>query len=250
MARRRRIILLLLLFVLSAAGMFFLPAIPQDPAYHDFADKRMLFGIPNFGDVSGNAVFVIVGLAGMVRAWGGRQAGENGWLVFFLGIFLTGFGSAYYHLAPDNQRLVWDRLPMTMAFMALFSALVSERIDEKAGRALLPVLLAAGMASVAYWIWTENLGHGDLRAYGYVQFFPMLEILLVLCLFPARHQATKYLAWTFACYVSAKFFEHFDKGFFALTGDLVSGHTLKHLVAAAGTACMIRYMQETRRTDA
>jgi hypothetical protein len=241
--RQRRIVLLLAVAAISAFGVCLLPAIPQDPAYHDFADKRPFLGIPNFGDVSSNIAFVIAGFAGMASAWKNKAdvPGYRIWLVFFIGVLLTGFGSAYYHLAPDSHRLVWDRLPMTVAFMALFSLLIAERVHHKAGILLLPVLLAAGAGSVFYWNRTD-----DLRPYAFVQFFPIFAMLLIIRLFPARHGGTKYLLYTFGWYALAKLLEHFDKAFFDLAGGLISGHTLKHLAAATGTACMIGYMKRLK----
>ncbi|PYU18912.1 MAG: hypothetical protein DMG30_26090 [Acidobacteria bacterium] len=107
--------------------------------------------------------------------------------VFFLGVALTSIGSAYYHWAPDNGRLVWDRLPMSIAFMSLLAAIITERITVNAGlRSLLP-LMALGIASVLYWHLTELKGQGDLRLYGLVQFYPVMAIPLLLTLFPARY---------------------------------------------------------------
>jgi hypothetical protein len=38
--------------------------------------------------------------------------------VLFAGVTLSSLGSSYFHLAPDNARLMWDRLPMTIAFIS------------------------------------------------------------------------------------------------------------------------------------
>jgi hypothetical protein len=242
--RKARILILCALAAACLIVTAFIPPVAQDPAYHDFADQRGWLGIPNFGDVAGNVFFLLSGLWGLIAALHPKTS--RGWLVFFGGVFLTGIGSAYYHLAPGNQRLVWDRLPMTIAFMSLFSLLIAERIGRKAGTFLFPFLLAAGAASVWYWNWTESLGHGDLRPYAFVQFFPMLAIGLILALFPAQHGGTRYLLCTLAWYVAAKLLEHYDHAVFDLTGQIVSGHTLKHIAAATGAACMTGYMKEAR----
>jgi hypothetical protein len=230
---------------ISIAFVFFLPPLPQDPAYHQFADQRPWLGIANFGDVAGNFVFLLTGIAGMLTAWRNRGMLPDSfiWMTFFLGVFLTGIGSGYYHLAPDNHTLVWDRLPMTIAFMALFPLIIAERIHRRAGKFLFPLFLAIGIGSVWYWNWTENTGHGDLRLYALVQFLPLLIMLLTLALFPARHAGTKYLLYTFGWYILAKLLEHFDPAVFTLTGEMASGHTLKHIAAAIGTGCMIFYMR-------
>lgn len=238
-----KITLVCAIAVLCMAGVFFLPPIPQDVHYHNFADARSWHGIPNFSNVASNIPFVFVGLFGMLRAWRLKSSldGYVAWMVFFAGVLLTGFGSAYYHLAPSNGTLVWDRLPMTVAFMALLSQLITDRMDERAGILLLPVLVGAGILSVLYWQWTESVGHGDLRPYVFVQFFPLLAMPLILYLFPSEHEGVALLVYAFLWYMVAKLLEHFDAQVFAMTGS-ASGHMLKHLAAAAGAACVAGYM--------
>lgn len=79
-----------------------------------------------------------------------------------MGLLLTAAGSAYYHLLPDNERLFWDRLPMTIAFMSLIVAQIVDRISVRAGLALLAPMLLVGVASVVYWLATERAGAGTL----------------------------------------------------------------------------------------
>lgn len=247
-ARRTRVLLLFATALIAVVGTFSMPPVPQDPAYHDFADKRAFLGIPNFGDVMGNLAFAVVGLFGLVAAWKRwffeKTAEFWLWAIFFAGVFLVAFGSGYYHLWPDNHTLVWDRLPMTIAFMSLFSIVIMERVDEKWGIRLFPLFLAAGVFSVFYWDYTEGLGQGDLRPYALVQFFPIVAILMMIALFPAKYPgATKYIFFTLGWYVIAKLLEHFDQNIFGLLGGAVSGHTLKHLAAAVGVAYMICYVK-------
>ncbi|HYD19087.1 MAG TPA: ceramidase domain-containing protein [Patescibacteria group bacterium] len=248
--RTWRIAILFAVAAISVIGTFLLPPIAQDLAYHDFADKRGWLGIPNFGDVMGNIPFAIVGLWGLaVAAQLRKQMPPSDfrlWLVFFAGVFLVAFGSGYYHIAPDNHTLVWDRLPMTIAFMSLFSIVIRERVNERWGNRLFPLFIAAGLFSVWYWDHTEALGQGDLRPYALVQFFPIVAILLMISLFPARNpKATRYLFLTLGWYIVAKLLEHFDPQVFAMTGGTISGHTIKHVAAAVGVACMIPYMRES-----
>jgi len=218
---------------------FFVPPIPQDPAYHNFADQRAFWGIPNFGDVVSNAPFLVVGGLGLVVLFRRAARAENRpdplWLsfvVYFAGVGLVAFGSAYYHLDPNNGTLFWDRLPMTIAFMALFAAIIDDRIDDRTGPILLPLLVGLGMVSAIYWHLTEQAGHGDLRFYAVVQFFPMLAVPLICLLFPPHRLDCRYLVMMLGLYALAKVCEHFDAGIFALLGHAVSGHTLKHLFAA------------------
>jgi hypothetical protein len=153
---------------------FIVPAMPQPVAYHDFADHRAIFGIPNFLDVASNLAFLLVALIGFAVVFLPGTVFEHAserlaYAVFFLGMLLTAGGSAYYHLAPDNERLFWDRLPMTIAFMSLLAAQVSERINVRAGVALLVPMLAIGAASVLYWRATERAGAGNVIPYGILQ---------------------------------------------------------------------------------
>lgn len=250
-SKRNRITVILGIAIVSFLVMTQIPPIAQDPAYHDFADKRAWLGIPNFGDVMGNLAFMVFGLAGLCAIHRHRQEcilPKEYWLwaVFFAGATLVGFGSGYYHLSPSNQTLVWDRLPMTIAFMSLFAIIIMERVHSRAGLYLFPVLLICGIASVWYWNHTEMLGQGDLRPYALVQFFPMIAIILMLWLFPARYSGTRYLVYTLGWYVLAKLLEHFDKEVFALTAQLVSGHTLKHLAAAIGIYMLVLYIRKRK----
>src|SRR6516162_11899469 len=133
---------------IAALGIIFcLPPIPQDQNYHVFADDRTILGVPNFLNVASNLPFVLVGVLGLallfrrdaVRSDGPIRSSAEWWplLVLFTGVLLTGFGSSYYHLDPDNERLVWDRLPMTIAFMGFFAGMIGERIGGRAGAWLL-----------------------------------------------------------------------------------------------------------------
>jgi multidrug transporter EmrE-like cation transporter len=142
--------------------------IPQNPAYHLFADHRTVLGVANGLNVLSNAAFAVVGLAGLrlfrhgaVQLRDGRERWP--WMAFFFGVALTSLGSAWYHLAPSNDSLVWDRLPMAVGFMGLLAALIAERVDPRAGLWLLGPVVALGVGSVLYWHLTERAGVGDLR---------------------------------------------------------------------------------------
>jgi hypothetical protein len=165
------------------------------------------------------------------------------YVLLFLGLFLTAFGSAYYHLAPDNARLVWDRLPMTLAFMGLVSAMISERVSVAVGFCLLPLLLLIGAGSVVSWWYSEARGAGDLRFYAAVQVYAVL-ILPVLLLLPPRYTRSWDFAVVFCFYVMAKAFETADRGIFSIDRHTISGHTLKHLAAGAAGFWILRMLQK------
>ena len=244
--------------VAAAVVMAFIPRIPQSQSYHTFADNRVVFGIPHFGDVVTNLAFVVVGAFGLrhvVRARRGKKRDASlgpvqawGYGAFFAGVGLVGFGSSWYHLAPSNNSLVWDRLPMSIAFMGLFSAVIGERVSRRAGLWLLPVLSCAGIGSVLYWHFTERAGAGDLRPYALVQYYPMLAVALILVLF---RTGPAYGVWAFAAagsYAVAKVCEYFDATIFAATG-VISGHSVKHLASALAVWFVLLMLQRRRPTN-
>jgi len=222
--------------------------IAQDPAYHLFADYRTLLGVPNFWNVLSNLPFIIVGALGFrVSLKDTDDPLRNAWLVFFAGVFLTAFGSGYYHLAPDNETLAWDRLTMTIGFMSLVAIVIGEYLSADWGRRLLVPLLAAGAGSVFYWLHTESLGDGDLRPYALVQFLPILLIPAIVIARRSRSDLSPYIAWMIAFYIASKIPEHYDSQIFA-AGGLLSGHSLKHILAAVAPACLLIGLHRRRRS--
>ena len=236
MTRHGPLLIFLGLMGASLAALLLVPPILQDQGYHRFADARALFGIPNAWNVVSNLPFVAIGAIGLARC---REDAAT--VVIFSGILLTGLGSSYYHWSPDDGTLFWDRLPMTLAFMAILANVVAERVNAKAGAILLWPLLAIGVVSLL--LWRHN---GDLRLYGWVQFFPMLTLLLMLWLLPAKYTGTPYWFAAVALYALAKVLEYTDEAVYAI-GQVVSGHTLKHLAAAAACLMVLRYFQTRRR---
>ena len=233
--------------LLAIIFMLAVEPISQPESYHLFADQRTVFHIPHVGDVLTSLALIVVGSWGLwflLRAPSHVQAfihaGERrnyGWL--FTGVFLTGFGSGWYHLHPDNYSLVWDRLPMTLAFMGFLSAMIAERVSLKLGVLLLKPLLIIGVASVLWWIWTEHDGRGDLRFYLIVQFYPMMTMILMLLLLPSPYTHGNYFWGVLALYMAAKLAEALDYQVFEATHEIVSGHNLKHLFAALAIILLI-----------
>jgi hypothetical protein len=242
MDKRYRIAVLVAIAVAAFAYTTSLPPFAQDATYHNFTDHRNFLGMANFVDVASNVPFLIVGLWGLFVTFNWRTTcctiGERWpYAVFFVGVALTFVGSSYYHLHPDNARLVWDRLPMTLGFMGILSAVLTERVSLKAGLVALPLLVFAGIASVVYWHVTEIRGHGDLRPYSLVQFGSLLIVLAILLLFPSPYTQQKWFLIALTAYVIAKTFETFDRVVYAGL-RLLSGHSLKHLAAAAAAYCI------------
>ena len=240
--------------VVAAFGtvMFFVTdRLPQDPTYHDFVDDRPWLGIPNAADVLSNLPFLIVGWLGL-RAARRRllTTGEHAnvaWAVFFFGVAGTAIGSAWYHLVPDNERLVWDRLPMAVSFAALLAVVIGERTATiRADRALIPLLLIA-VGSVVIWAVSERLGAGDLRLYGLVQFGSIVGVVGLLA-WPrpfAWSRPDGYIE-ALVFYALAKVTEARDDEIMNALGG-VSGHTVKHLLAAAATLCIYHMLRSRHR---
>ncbi|HTS69602.1 MAG TPA: alkaline phytoceramidase [Terriglobia bacterium] len=249
---RQSLRLMMLGAITLAAGtvIAFVPRVAQSPDYHHFADQRMVLGIPNFLNVISNVPFLIVGIWGLVVVLGVRGANTRSfvtwgerwpYIVLCVGVALTCLGSAYYHLVPNNARLVWDRLPMTLGFMSLLCAMLMERVNPRIGLLALVPLVLLGVTSVVYWYLTELRGAGDLRPYIVVQFYTLALILLMLWLFPARYTRGPDLLVALGFYVLAKIFESLDRPIYNL-GHIISGHTLKHIAAAVGIYWIFRML--------
>jgi hypothetical protein len=250
MSHRKRMIMLGAITVAAGIAVALLPRMAQPLYYHNFADQRTFLAVPNFLNVISNAPFLVTGVWGLMLVMGLRESAGRPfiarverwpYLILSVGVALTCFGSAYYHLAPGNARLVWDRLPMTLAFMSLLSAMLMERVNLRAGLVALGPLLVLGLASVLHWYASEMRGAGDLRLYIMVQFYTLLLILLILGLFPARYTRGRDLVVATGFYALAKILETLDRPIFNL-GRIISGHTLKHLAAALAVYCVFRML--------
>ncbi len=219
----------------------------------------MILGIPRFGDVVSNAPFSLVGLAGfgaLYLGWFGVAAvgrrAQLPYAVFFAGLVLVGPASGYYHWEPNSETLFWDRVFLTVAFMGMVAAIVADRVHHCWATGWgLTLLVAAGFGSVLYWSLGEAQGAGDLRAYFLVQFYPLLAVPLILWLFPEGSLVkSRFIGYVIGVYVLAKIAEIFDPEIFALLGGAISGHSIKHLLAALGPIAIIAMMRTWPRAGA
>lgn len=252
MRNNRRLWILGILSVGIVMAAAIVPPVPQPAEYHQFADRRNYFAIPNFFNVASNGVFLLVGIAGLrflLRSSGSYAAKAlivpaERWpyLILFLSVILASMGSAYYHLAPDNDRLVWDRLPIGAGIMALLAATLSERISPRVGLRLLPVLIAIGAGAVIHWYWSEQQGAGNLNFYIVVQFYSLLAIFLLGVFFPSRYTRGADIYVVMALYGLAKLAEIQDREIYDLE-QLISGHTIKHLLAALAIYWILRMLR-------
>lgn len=237
-----------------SAALFAHGPIPQLAHYHEFADQSVFAGVPHAADVLSNAAFALVASWGWVKLWPARKhaalrAGWSGYTLFLLALLLTAFGSSFYHLAPDNARLVWDRLPIALACAGLLTAVRSETVPgANAGRTAM-LLATLAVASVGWWYWTEQSGSGDLRPYLLMQGLPLLLIPMWQAIYRAPKEDRLAFGIALLLYIVAKIAELNDHQLLAALG-VVSGHTLKHLLAAAAADVLIvrlvRRMQESK----
>jgi len=241
-ATRKRARVLALAGIVLAIAAFALPPVAQPQAYHGFADQRGWLGIPNFGDVMSNLAFLVVGLMGLaamrrpaVQAMG--KVTMHAYAMTFAGLALTAFGSAYYHWAPSDARLVWDRLPMTLVFMPLLAATLAERLRWRSDAPLLGLSLL-GAGCVVYWKIT-----GNLLPYFVAEGGSILLLLPAVALLPTPWSGRAQLFAVLGTYVVAFACEQGDKLVFHADGGIVSGHTIKHLVAALAFYVLLRMLR-------
>ena len=222
----------LLLVIVFGAFLWLctLGPISQNLTYHDFADQVYLGDVPNFFNVLSNIPFFIIGFLGLYQTLSIYQwRVMNGWTLFFVGMTLVSIASFYYHWSPSNDLLVWERLPMIFGLLGFYVALIGECVSSKLSRLMLLPTLFIGILSVTYWYWAD-----DLRLYFWVQLVPMLTIPVMLLFFPKIYSHYWLLFMALVFFLLAKIAELNDLNIYLATGEVISGHTVKHLLAAIG----------------
>jgi len=252
---KRLIASLPVVLILCATGALLLHGpITQAASYHDFADRRTALGLPNAADVISNAGFALAGLWGLARLWSARRegaiaAGWNGHCLFLVALLLTAAGSTFYHLAPDNARLFWDRLPIALACGGLVAGVYPELHPRASGRLWAALMAIAAVLSVLWWSYTDSRGQGDLRPYLFLQAAPLVLIPLWQAIHRApRADRTAYAA-AILLYAAAKVAEIYDREIYSALG-WISGHTAKHLLAAAASGVLVlRLVRRAQRAQ-
>jgi hypothetical protein len=232
------------LVVFAIVRLYFGP-LPQDPAYHAFADTRAWGPIHRAGDVLTNAAILAAGLAGMAL-WRRVHIATDERRAYALLVFAmlaTAVGSAWYHVAPSDARLVWDRLPMTLVLAALFTLVLADRVHPAFARAGWWPFALFGAASVVWWAWTDRDGSGgDLLLYLVVRIGAGLGVVCLLLLRPGRHSHAGWLVAAIALDIVMTVSEVLDHEIFAATRGLISGHSVKHLLAGAVLGCILAWL--------
>jgi hypothetical protein len=240
---------LLLSFLLGLLLACFGPYVPQMARYHEFADQRALLGIPLAMDVLSNLSFAIAGGLGLVaigrlrltQFWAGQRPLAA---LFFSGLVLTALCSGVYHWRPDDAGLVLDRLGMVLAFAGLIGVAVADRISLRAGWWSTELLLLLGPVAVAVWYLT-----GNLLPWSVLQGGGLMLLLALALRRPVPGAWGVALGWVIASYVLAKVFELGDQAVFAWTVGWISGHSLKHLVAALAAWPVIACVHNAARAQ-
>jgi hypothetical protein len=230
-----------------------LPAFAQPQSYHDYADQRVWLGLPRAADVLSNLPFLIIGLMGIyytLRGW--KSSNRNAfadqraawpYVLLFLGVLLTAFGSGWYHAQPNDMTLVWDRLPMALGFAGLVTGTLADRAPQ---RTLLPLLAfaAVGAGTVLYWHVTANLVPYLVMQAGF-----LAATLIATAYIPTRYTHANRIYAAAGPYALALIFERLDHPVHALLSGWISGHTLKHLMACVAILIVYAMLRERRRVE-
>lgn len=223
--------------------------IPQDPSYHLLADTRTFFGvIPRAGDVLTNLAILAAGLFGLVLRNRMTVAPEERIAVNVLiaATILTAFGSLYYHWAPANPTLVWDRLPLAIILISVLALVMGDRMHPLFARHGIWPLTALAVAGVILWGASEAMGKGDLLLYLVVRVGAGIAIALLVILRRPRYTGTKWLVAALICEVLMAALERLDHEIFRLTGGLVSGHSLKHVMVGVALGLVFWWLRARR----
>ncbi|MEE8365543.1 MAG: alkaline phytoceramidase [Gammaproteobacteria bacterium] len=250
LSHRSKISLLLGISLVAIVAVFYIEPIAQDLQYHQFADQRIFWNIPNTWNVLSNLIFALAGLLGLHFLCVREsllivQPAFPAYATFFIALIALAAGSVWYHWSPNNVSLVWDRLPMTLAFMSFFTIILAERLSLPLAKLMFPILLVAGIASVVYWHYSEAAGNGDLRPYALVQFLPLLLVPLILLMFPSQFTRGSDIWWFLAWYLAAKGFEVLDQQIYGWL-VLFSGHSLKHIAASLGCLIFLYHLRHRK----
>lgn len=255
-ARQIRILVFFALSLILCFAFLLKGPLPQEQKYHLFFDNRQFLGIPNFLNVISNLFLLFPGISGLKylknlscqRDKFSHLQEKKAYQFAFLGFIFSAFASAYYHLKPDDARLFFDRLAMTLVFTSLLSAIIMERIKVKNPQKLLFILNSAGFLSIIYWRFSfHKIPHGDLRFYALCQYYSLFIALpFLFYFFPKTYTHNKYLWQALALYLLAKFFEIADP-YFGLMANFISGHTFKHLLAGLAGWKIVDYLKKRRK---
>ena len=227
-----------------------LPSFAQPQSYHDYADQRAWFGLSHAADVLSNLPFLVVGMIGLhytLHGWksSNRHAfadQRSAWpyTLLFVGIFLTAFGSAWYHAEPNDATLVWDRMPIALGFAGLVAGTLTDRAPQRIPQLLL-AFATVGAGTVLYWHVSK-----DLVPYLVMQIGFIAAALIATASITSRYTHANRVYAAAGLYAIAMILERLDHQVYALLRGWISGHTLKHLFACAAILVILSMLRARR----
>lgn len=223
--------LFVVLLFIAGVGQFF-GWFHLSEHYHDFVDERKFLGIPRFFDTVSNFGFFLVGFLFIKEIFLKDEKDKN--LIWIaIGTILVCFGSGYYHLMPEDSRLLWDRLPISIVFAGIlsYSLHANELIKVSWKKSFDIGYLVFSIMSVLIWYIGSLENKSWLSAYVFVQFGGMI-ILIYVSLIGKNKEFNQKIFAVLIWYVVAKICEHFDSTIYQWTEQMISGHTLKHIFSA------------------
>ena len=131
----------------------------------------------------------------------------------------------------------------------MLASVRAETLPHDNGKACAFLLAVLAIVSVAWWRMTGAQGIGDLRPYLLLQALPLLLIPMWQAIYRAPRQDRIAYGAAIASYVCAKFAEINDHAIHALSG-FISGHTLKHLLAALAAGIIVQNLIQRTSTQA
>ncbi|KMT66007.1 ceramidase domain-containing protein [Catenovulum maritimum] len=233
--------------LVSLATFSLITPIAQDLSYHTFADQTHFCNLTNGMNVLSNVPYFIIGAIGLIKLFSAPKSSRNTLkMSLAISLILVALGSGYYHLAPSNATLLWDRLAMSTCFAALLTLVCYELNSANNTANLNPIasvwklglaLLVACLGSVLYWYWSELNNLGDLRAYALIQFGGILFIIISLFRLSGNTQRAFFIL--IIGYILAKICEHFDQQIYDVLNQTISGHSLKHIISGLALAPLV-----------
>lgn len=215
------------------------------PSYFLFADNVTCLGILNCFDVLSNLAFLLVSFYGFYILKVNNSlpfSYQTSLTIITTGAFLTSFGSMYFHLSPNTETLFWDRMPMTIGFSGVVITMLVDRLGiQRYFLAIAISIVIMSLSTVVGW----HLQWFSLRPYLIVQYGCLIFTFLTLLLTKSQWIQSSKIFFALSFYVLAKIVEAFDRAIFEFTNEFVSGHTLKHLLAAVAIAFILHQFRKS-----
>ncbi|EAQ96675.1 hypothetical protein KT71_06609 [Congregibacter litoralis KT71] len=235
-------ILFVVSFVISA-----IKPLPQPADYHQLADQRTIFGVPNAIDVFTNFPYVVVSIVALFCVTRLYRESREVLAAFIFGCFFlstasVSITSSLYHLAPNNVSLVGDRLSIVFSATFLVGVACLKVFGSRETLRVVAISGIYGVSSMLYWCLTSGSRLENILYYVAFQIFVVCFVAFCCFLRCARSMSYKWLLSAVVAYAASKPFEINDAQFLALTNGLISGHSAKHLVIVFCVCAVLMHM--------